>query len=86
MHRAILPGELDNIVDYYELCLHCNEEVPIVLDAGDCGYAVTCPFCGAEMMLRTLCHDEGGACDWNDDKCFRQKEENHGTVLSSDHY
>ena len=74
-NRAILPGELDNVVDYYEACPFCGEEVPIVLDAEDHGYSVTCPFCGAEMMLCTMCLDEDGRCDWNNERgCFRQKK------------
>ena len=34
-NHAILPGELDNVVDYYEPCPYCGEEVPIALDAED---------------------------------------------------
>lgn len=75
MHRAILPGEQGDIVDYGEPCPYCNEEVLIALDAEDHGYSVTCPFCGAEIMLCTLCLDDGSVCDWNNERgCFRQKK------------
>ena len=71
MHKAYKPGEAPKDYNFEEMCPHCDEFIPIVIDDDDAtSYEVICPVCGEKMMLCTLCHwdaeeDENPHdCDW----------------------
>ena len=65
-----------------ELCPECDTEVTMSWDVDTDGYAAFCPYCGATLMLCSVCHDreheEGSCyCDWNDDtqRCGKTPKE-----------
>lgn len=82
MHKAY--KEVPKDYNFEEMCPHCGEYIPIVIDDDDTtNYEIICPVCGEKMMLCTLCHwdqqDEedycGDRCDWSPAHgCFRNRK------------
>lgn len=85
MHKAYKFGEEPKDYNFEEMCPHCGEYIPIVIDDDEtiC-YEVICPVCGERMMLCTLClwdqRDAEGycgddRCDWSREHgCFRNRK------------
>ena len=78
-----IQTESETDYNFEEMCPHCDEWIPIVIDDADMEtYSVTCPHCGRKMMLCTLCHwDANDAgynelCDWCEKRgCWRERGE-----------
>lgn len=64
-----------------EYCSECENEVILQWDTEIDGFEITCPYCGAKLMLcdecqHTICEDgEAHNCDWDDacGECHRCK-------------
>lgn len=80
-HKAYKPGHAPANYNFEEYCSICDTEIPIVIDENEFkNYAVTCPECGAKLMLCTLCRwdqeTNNPRCDWTAEHgCFREEKE-----------
>lgn len=83
MHQVYEPIEYN----YEEECARCRSTIQIMIDFDDYEhYQVTCPVCGEQMMLCTLCRTHANEqkevwrqCDWKEEEktCYRKKENNN---------
>lgn len=55
MHKVYKPGEEPADYNFEEMCPHCDEQIPVVIDDGCFEYKTTCPVCGKPLMLCGLC-------------------------------
>lgn len=82
MHKVFKPGETPKDYNFEEMCPECGNYIPVLVDNDEAiCYQVSCPVCGYEMMLCTLCRwdqeeEEGFTdhkCDWSQERgCFRR--------------
>lgn len=81
MHKTYEPGKAPDDYNFEEYCPYCDSMIPVVIDeAEERRYATTCPVCGEQLMLCTLCqwdqmdenHNAPGDCDFHDATCSRR--------------
>ena len=58
---------MDEPSEVTEICPSCGKEVTLIWDTGKDGYKAYCPYCGKRLMLCSACHDDGFACDYDDE-------------------
>lgn len=79
MHMVVTENNIRKLKGYdiEEMCPYCDECVGVKLDPRDKSYSVTCPHCGENVMLCTICHDDfGDVCDWSEGNgCFCSRGE-----------
>lgn len=69
-----LDTSISSAVD--EMCPHCDTEVTITWDISTQGYEITCPVCGKNLMLCSMCNtNDSGSCDWNNETNMCSKKE-----------
>lgn len=82
MHRLFRPDQAPEDYNFEEACPHCDSMIPVLLDDDCFDYEATCPVCGKQMKLCTICmwdqentgEDAPGDCDWTRDHgCWRQR-------------